>query len=140
MGNPTQLEHAGAFDMKGRHVTVRYRSTPSNQRRVFIANSSKSVHALMVDVSEDCIGLILSTYIEADTPVQIEMGNSGQVAYLDRMATITHTTQVEKGKWHCACEWVHRLTAEELLVCRYRTFHMPHAAALGKPLILFSRD
>jgi hypothetical protein len=126
MGHPTQLKHPGSYDMRGlnRHVTVRYRCTP-NHGRVFITNSSKSVDALVADVSEDSIGLVLGTYIEPGTPVRIEMGNSGPVPHFDTAATITHTTQLEQGKWQCECAWVRRLTWGELLVSRYRTFHLP---------------
>jgi hypothetical protein len=138
MGSPTQLNHVGSLDMKGlnRHVTVRYRCTPPNHRRVFIANSSKSVDALVINVSEDRIGLVLGIYIEPDTPVRIEMGNGGIVPYFDLASIVTQTTQLEKSKWQCDCRWVHKLTPDELLMARYSAFHLPHTTLHNNAICL----
>jgi hypothetical protein len=128
MSDTTQLKHSGSFDLMGldRHVNVRYRCTPPNHGRVFIANSSKSVDALVVYISEDSIGLIVNTYIEAGSLVRIEMGDSGKVPYVDLAATIKRTSQLEDGKWQCDCEWVRALTPDELLVPQHCSFQTPH--------------
>jgi hypothetical protein len=127
MGNPTQSKYASSYERGlSRHVTVCYRHTPPNSGRAFIANSSKSVDALVFALSRDCIGLLLSQYIESGTPVRIEMGNSGKVAYVDAVANITHTTQVADDRWRCIGEWERKLTPEELLVSGHRAFQGPH--------------
>ena len=104
MGSATKTP---SFDVSGLnlHVVVRYRYSPLNQRRVFIANSCKSVDALVTEVSEEKIGLVLPTYLEPATPVQIEIGDSGAVPYLDLAAQIAHGTLMAEGQWWCACEW-----------------------------------
>ena len=129
MTNLTQPKHIGTFDMRGlnRHATVRYRCTPPNPSRSFDANSSKSVDALVVNVSESGIGLILSTYVEPGTTVGIEMGSSGntKLPYVDLMAIITHTKRLDNAKWQWTCEWVRKLTPEEFLVPRCHADMLP---------------
>jgi hypothetical protein len=127
MGKLTQSKYVSPFEWGlSRHVTVCYRHTPRNSGRAFIANSSKSVDALVFALSRDCIGLLLSQYIEPGTPVRIEMGNNGKVAYVDAVANITHTTQVADDRWRSLGEWERKLTPEELLVSGHRAFQGPH--------------
>jgi hypothetical protein len=134
MCNQNHLKHSGFLDMRGlnRRATVRYRRIPANHGRVFVANSSKSVDAWVLDLSEGGIGLIVGTYIEAGTPVRIEMGDTGKVPYVDLVATITHTSQLENGKWRCGCEWIRKLTPEELQVPRCNVYHTPHGTRYVK--------
>jgi hypothetical protein len=142
MNNPIPIKHSGTFDMEGlnRHVRVRYRCIPPNHGRVFIANSFKSVDASVFEPSKDRIGLTMGRYIEAGTIVRIEARDSGKVSYVDLVAKITRTSQLESGKWRCGCEWVRKLTTEELQVLRRRAFHTPGMGPLRRHLRPTSRE
>jgi hypothetical protein len=101
-----------------RRATVRYRCAPKVPGRAFIANSCKSVSALVVDVSLGGIGLILECHIEEGTLLRIEMGKDDKEVLVDRAANIAHNTPIGDGRWRCGCEWVYPLTEEELQVLR----------------------
>src|SRR5438309_8833413 len=101
MNNVSEPKHLGSFDISdlNRHARVRYRCTPPRPGRSFHANSYTSVDALVANVSESAIDLIVDRHVEPGTLVGIEMGNSGSVPYVDLAATITHTEQLENAKW-----------------------------------------
>jgi hypothetical protein len=94
---------------------------------VFIANSTKSVDALVTEVSEDGIGLVLGTYVEPKTPLLIEVGDKEGLPYLDLVAHVARAVPLANGNWCCACEWARKLTPDEMFAFRYRTCHSPHA-------------
>jgi hypothetical protein len=91
---------------------------PPNLGRAFFANSSKSVDALVVDLSLGGIGLIMETYIEPGTLLRIELGNGDKVTYVELLANVIQTKQLDFSKWRCGCEWLHQMTEEELLILR----------------------
>jgi hypothetical protein len=101
-----------------RRATVRYRCSPANPGRAFLANSSKCVEAMVVDLSLTGIGLILAESVEPGTLLGIEMGAGGKISYVDLVAHVMQTTQLPDGTWRCGCEWVHELTEEELQILR----------------------
>jgi hypothetical protein len=101
-----------------RRATVRFRCVPPNLTRAFFANSSKSVEAVVADLSLGGVGLIMDTCVEPGTVVMIEMGTGGKVLYVDLVAEVMQTTQLENGSWRCGCAWVHEVTEEELQILR----------------------
>jgi hypothetical protein len=92
---------------------------------VFLANSSKSIDALVTHLSPDYISFIVGAYLEPDTPVRIEIGNGGPVPYLDLIAHVTDAAPMDHGEWRCSCRWERRLTTEQLFVSRHQAFHAP---------------
>jgi hypothetical protein len=99
-----------------RRATVRYRCTPPALSRAFLANSSKSVDAVIVNLSEGGAGLLLGSYVEPGTLVRIEIGNSGETPCADLAAHINNVVKLDDATWRCGCEWVRTLTVEELQV------------------------
>jgi hypothetical protein len=120
MVHSTQTEGVRCSDLRGpnRRARVRYRCSPPNPGRAFLANSSKSVDAAVVDLSVGGVGLILDNYVEPGTLVRIELGDGGKDICVDLVAEISHATHLEDGRWRCGCEWIRPLTEEELLVLR----------------------
>ena len=101
-----------------RRATVRFRCTPPEQGRAFLANSSKSVDGTVVDFSLGGIQLILDGYLELGTILRIEMGTEGTQPCVDLVAHVIHATKMESGEWRYGCEWARALAAEELLLLR----------------------
>jgi hypothetical protein len=114
MATPGQDELKDPPDYQNRRATVRYRRATPQPGRAFIANSSKSVDALVVDISQGGIGLILESHVEPDTLVRIEMGGDGKGLMVDLLANIAHITPLENNRWRCGCEWTRKLTEDEL--------------------------
>ena len=111
-----QYSHRGAVDIVKRnpHVRVRYRHNPPTGR-VFIANSSKCVDAVVRAVSRRGIELIMSVYVAPSTPVRIEIGHSGPAPLMDVAAEVVGSTYQQDGTRLYACKWVRKLTTDELI-------------------------
>ena len=106
------------FQEGNRRATVRYRCTPPSPGRAFLANSSKSATAVVVDLSLGGIGLVVDCDLEPGTLVRIEMGNKGKETLIDLVAYVANATRLENGKWRYGCEWARPLAPEELQALR----------------------
>lgn len=98
------------LDSQNPHVTVCYRHQPPG--RVFVANSSRCVDAVVVALSQRGIGLIMRRHIAPATPVRIELGQNGAAPLLDLAAEVVSSTREQDGSWRCACKWVHKAPDE----------------------------
>ncbi len=118
MAASSPSDGAGSMDVahSNRRATVRYRRTSQQPGRAFIANSSRAVDALVIDISLGGIGLILESHVEPDTLVRVELGGENNEMMVELLANITHVASMDKGRWRCGCEWVRKLSAEELQV------------------------
>ncbi len=103
-----------------RRATVRYRRTAQQAGRAFIANSSRAVDAVVVDISQGGIGIILDSHVAPETLVRVEMGGENNEMMVDLLANVAHVTPLENGRWRCGCEWVRKLTMDELQVLNGR--------------------
>jgi hypothetical protein len=97
-----------------RRATVRYRYTHPNPSRAFIANSTKSEEAQVIDLSKGGIGFVLSLPVEMGTLIRIELNHADNAPLIDTMAEVVFVAPLENGQWRCGCAWLHALSAEEL--------------------------
>ncbi len=98
-----------------RRATVRYRVAGHTKRRAFLANSSRNVEALIMDISRGGVSLAMTPHLEPGTLLRIELEN---VPYVDLVATVTNASPLEGGQWRYGCEWTHGLSDTELQALR----------------------
>jgi hypothetical protein len=120
MGQPnvTEKKNLSQFAGVNRRATVRYRCNPTNLGRAFVANTSKCVDAVVLDISQGGIGLILSRYVEPGTVLRVEFAYGEEAAFAELAANVTHAAELEEGKWRCGCRWLRELTNDELIALR----------------------
>ena len=120
MASVSQVQPSYSLDYenKNRRATVRYRCPSPTPGRAFIANSSKSVNAWVIDISLGGIGLILECHIEEGTLLRIEMGQGEKEVLAELLAYVAHNTPLLDGRWRSGCEWVRPMTEDELQVLR----------------------
>jgi hypothetical protein len=106
------------FEGNNRRATVRFRRSVPQAGRAFIANSSTAVPAQVMDISQGGIGLILDDYVAPETLVRVEMGDDGKHVLVEMLANVANVTELEGGRWRCGCEWLRKLTDEELTVLK----------------------
>ena len=70
--------------------------------------------AWVYDLSRAGVGLLLGQPVEPGTELDIELLTQQAIVHVAVRARVAHTTRREDGRWLVGCEFLTRLTGEEL--------------------------
>ena len=95
-------------------ATVRYSSAPATSGKVYLPEDLEFQRAWLQDLSATGIGLILSKPLDIGLFVNIQLKSPNSNKAYNIPAHVVHSTMQSGGDWIIGCEFVNRLTNDEV--------------------------
>jgi hypothetical protein len=111
---PAETRRLAKVPPRERRAAVRWRTTAAAPGQVFIPETYETVHAGVLDLSVNGVGLLLSNRLETDTLVLIALGNPNDEGPFEVLASVARATPQRDGSWVVGCSFYSELTEDEL--------------------------
>ena len=99
---------------QNQRATVRYRCAPATTGKVYLPEDLEFQRAWLQDLSASGIGLILSKSLDIGLFVNIQLKSPNSNKSYSIPAHVVHATDQSSGEWIIGCEFVTRLTSDEV--------------------------
>jgi hypothetical protein len=100
--------------LRNRRATVRYLCAPATSGRLVVVEKQEMQRAWVLDLSLGGVGLLLSRPLEAGLLVVIRLKSSEGGKVFELPAHVARSTKQSSGDWTVGCEFVTRLTPDEM--------------------------